>query len=351
MTSKAWVLSATEDADAGTVDLELLVPPTVYELAPSAMLDYTRPDAGYDGGGPYLYLLANAFSLSTDSADVNKFAATYKIRIVEADPADPASPLTWTTNVSAVTAASNRLTIADALGSFDTAKRYVVEFDDYATAVAAQTASYAFIGDDADRLIQDAAAVRPWSTELPDADATSPQTTIGFLRPYNVADDDGEPYSAAKVWAQIQALNNLKARVANGAPVTWAVTNGTGVTDAAGDTYQWAAGPFLVRYPPGATTLTIKAFADVSAGTGTVRATLTPVLPTGSATVVTLPTDQRSVTATTTATAPEELDLTSTIWPSKSRLCWLTLEVKNSGAGGVTTLWSVTAYIDSIPIE
>lgn len=348
MTAKAWVLSATEDADADTVALELLVPPAAtYMLAPAGMLDYSRGDAGYEAGGPYIYLREHAFSLAADSYDISWWASGYKGRIVEADPTDPASPLTWTFTASAVTAASHRITLGGTLASFDTAKRYLVYYDDYSTCVTAQEASYAFIADDSDRLILNAVAQRPWCLRMPSGVSAAPDETVGLMRPAAVSDDEGEPLSASLVYSWAAALNNLKARACSqiGMGQFWESEQIT-VT---GTAYKWGVGPYWFHYPPGATTLTISAWIKVTAGTGTIRATASPTMPGGTAYDLTWSGNVSQATATTTSTSFEEVTISLPIWQTVDRTACLTLELKNSGAND-TVFLGATAYFESIPI-
>jgi hypothetical protein len=113
--------------------------------APSALVDRSVANAGWDSGNKRLTLEAHAFGdSSTDDHDGEAFDVDgYKIILVERAPSDPTTvtPISATVASSAYDTANQWLYIDEDISvSFDTtgATEYVVLFADWATAVTAQ---------------------------------------------------------------------------------------------------------------------------------------------------------------------------------------------------------------------
>ena len=88
---------------SGEVELLLLPVNRIAAYVPCADVDDTAAGSGYNAGTKVLTLYAHRYSESSEDADAPHFAATYKVRIVERDPADPTAPLTWDDTVASQT--------------------------------------------------------------------------------------------------------------------------------------------------------------------------------------------------------------------------------------------------------
>lgn len=120
--------------------------------APSADVDNTATNAGYNAGTKTLTCYAHRCTETSEAADASFFLPTYKVRIVERDPADPAAPLVWTDTVASQSGNTITLTTGLSAPAWDATKFYRVTFDDYDVVVASQKAS-TFQADDATALI------------------------------------------------------------------------------------------------------------------------------------------------------------------------------------------------------
>lgn len=138
----ALVLSTSYDPEKRINKLSLLILPARNMLAPSWKL------SNYAAGPPVFLTIDPAeYGPLVRGGDAFPFlAAGDAIRIIENDPANPAAPLSWDRTVVAL--AASIIEINAALGGFDVTKSYVVIYDDYADATAAQRA-FAFLADDA----------------------------------------------------------------------------------------------------------------------------------------------------------------------------------------------------------
>ncbi len=130
---------------SGEVDVVLVSTDRTFAYAPSAELDETKNDggftAGYDGAIT-LQFKAHEHSESSETVDIGNFAAGDRCKLIEIDPDDPSSVVSWDRFLATVDTASNRATINSPLGSpaFDAAKRYRLVFDRYADAQTSQRA-------------------------------------------------------------------------------------------------------------------------------------------------------------------------------------------------------------------
>lgn len=135
-------------------ELEIMISPirTQAVYVPCAQVDDTAAGSGYNAGTKVLTCYAHEHSESSETADAARFVATDKVKVIELDPDDPASHLSWSDTVASQT--GNTITLTTGLAGFDTAKKYRVIYDAYATCTAAQQAK-CFQADDADGLIVD----------------------------------------------------------------------------------------------------------------------------------------------------------------------------------------------------
>lgn len=147
--ARALVLDVAWNFANGAGSCDLLVLPQMDDVdarppAPSALVDRSAANGGWDSASKTLTLIANAFGESTDDDDGEAFDVDgYKILLVERAPSDRTSPATISATVAAAayTAATRALVIdEDISGSFDTTgeTEYVITFADYATATTAQ---------------------------------------------------------------------------------------------------------------------------------------------------------------------------------------------------------------------
>jgi hypothetical protein len=139
--------------------------------APAADIDDTYGTGDYDAGydpatktikcyerryNQSVEYYVNGFPvLDEESADASYFEATYKVRIIERDPASAANPQVWEDTVASRT--GNFVTLTTGLAGFDTTKKYRIVFDDYDAVVTTQKTK-AFQADDADGMILDLSA-------------------------------------------------------------------------------------------------------------------------------------------------------------------------------------------------
>jgi len=137
--------------------------------APAADVDSTYAAAGYTAGYnasiPAIYCHAARYSqtieyyvngypvLDEEAADATHFDVGDEVVIVQRDPYDAASPLSWRRTVTAQS--GNTITLSSALTGFDTALKYTITFADYNYASTIQRTGHVYQADDADNLILD----------------------------------------------------------------------------------------------------------------------------------------------------------------------------------------------------
>jgi hypothetical protein len=143
---------------AGEVEV-LMYPSNLAVYVPCAQVNEGEAGAGYTepAGVGTLVCHAHQHSESSEAADATRFVAGDRIRIVEIDPADPASPTTWDRIVA--TSSGNTITLTATLSApvWDSAKYYRIIFDTYGDAQASQQTK-CYQADDADGLIADTLA-------------------------------------------------------------------------------------------------------------------------------------------------------------------------------------------------
>ena len=152
-------------AQFGEVDILLLPQDNVTTYSPSAMVDDTATNAGYEAdtdidgnfssGVARITFYAHEYSESSESVDVSNFDAGDSVSIVEIDD-DGGSAQIWEPTINEIDSANNRAEIDQNLTGFDTTgdTRYAMESTAYTGAAATQK-THAFIADDADLQIQD----------------------------------------------------------------------------------------------------------------------------------------------------------------------------------------------------
>jgi hypothetical protein len=170
---------------------------------------------GYDSAGSKLKVQANRHSYSTDpiTTDVGYFVATDEVTIVQIDPPTAASPRSWDRTITAKS--TNEITFSGGtLTGYDGAtEKYRIISRYYTTATATQKVD-TYQADDADELIQNAAA--PYQYAIaglpPNFDTTtvtSDPTTDLYSRHATLAFGDGAPLDVAYEDDLIRAHNSF----------------------------------------------------------------------------------------------------------------------------------------------
>lgn len=139
----------------GEVDILLLPIDYVAAYCPAAEVDETAANAGYSAGTATLTCKPHVHSEATEAVDASRLPAGSKVRIVEIDPDDPASPTWWEREVQGQSGNNLTLTAGLSAPAWDATKRYRVFSQRYTDAVVPQQANV-YQADDADGLIQDA---------------------------------------------------------------------------------------------------------------------------------------------------------------------------------------------------
>lgn len=183
-----------------------------YPLSPAAEVDTTHTAGlytnGYDSTNDRLHLNDHSFSKSADALDVTHFEAGDLVRIVEIDPADPASPDAWSREVAAVGADYLELTAAISSPAWSGAtKKFAIIPQEY-SAVQDSQKLHAFQADDGDGHIEDVAEPNSYGT----------QKMLSFTRgvatdlPALLADElhgDGKPVTPFQLQSLTRMHNNL----------------------------------------------------------------------------------------------------------------------------------------------
>jgi hypothetical protein len=188
----------------GEVDIAIEAIDRTFAWAPAAMVDETANTggftAGYNSGTNTIRCKANEYTLSADGVlDVTYFEVGDSVEVIEVDPAGGTSQ-TWSRGINSKS--NNDLTLSAALTGFDTAKRYRVVPQDYASCVAGQL-DVAFQADDADARVEDSADPYLWGEEygletnqppawsLADLPERYSSTSYGDGRPLDVGFETG----------------------------------------------------------------------------------------------------------------------------------------------------------------
>ncbi len=174
---------------------------------PSADVDNTQTNGGYNAGTLTLTTYAHRYSESSESSDALNLAIGDKIKIIERDPALAASPLVWERVVASVTATTVVTTVALSSPAWDATKKYRIVYDDYDVAVTGQK-TYAFQADDADGRIQNLAGPYLYGSGTPAATYTANTSTeIELVPAASYADGAGRDVGTEQ--ALIRQIDNF----------------------------------------------------------------------------------------------------------------------------------------------
>lgn len=217
------VLSSTHDYGheggrlMGEVTLLMSDEDRTYPLAEAGEVDTTYTSGlytnGYDSTNFRLKLKDHAFSKSSESKDVASFVNAGLVRVLELDPANPASPDAWNRTLHAsagVDTTTGYLQMTAALSSPSwggATKRYVVIPQQYASVIASQKLK-AYQADDADGMIQDVAEPNGYGTQ----NQLIFSRTTGTDVPVLLAEEsygDGRPLTPYQLYYLGKGVNNL----------------------------------------------------------------------------------------------------------------------------------------------
>lgn len=147
-------LGGPPSSDDALGEVSILVYPRINSAAysPAAEVDSSANasgfSAGYNSSTLTLRCKAHAYTESWDPVDASNFAAGDKIRIVQIDPDNAASPTTWTRTIASVSGSDIVLTAALSSPSWDAAKIYRIVPDTYSNVATTQRATAYEAGTD-----------------------------------------------------------------------------------------------------------------------------------------------------------------------------------------------------------
>lgn len=214
-----WVQEISFDWQTGRGEVVLVFVPehdaSYYaRYAPSALVDDTQSNGGYDTGSDTLTCYPNAFSRSGDPADATLFSADDAVHIVERSPATPGSPKTWDRIVASQS--GNTITFNTALTAWDSSLAYVVEYQAKdAAGIHSRQLSSAYIAASTDNstgvAILDAnkyARMNNKEALSSQALSTDDNQTEFIVPPSDIA-TTAEPLSTHKFYDLYLSINNL----------------------------------------------------------------------------------------------------------------------------------------------
>lgn len=121
---------------------------------PAAQVDHTATNAGYDAGTKTLKCKSHEYSTASQAIDASRFFANDEVRILEIDPPDPTTALTWLRTVASISTDDVVLTDTLYTPAWDATKKYRIVSADYGSAASSQLTN-AYQADDADGLVVD----------------------------------------------------------------------------------------------------------------------------------------------------------------------------------------------------
>lgn len=165
--------------------------------------------AGYNAGTLTLRCKTHDNSESSEARDASRFVSGDKILIIERDPSNPASPLSWQRTVNG-TPVNDDIVINSALAAptFDAAKKYRIIYDHFAAQQQSQQ-SLAAQADDADALIENVASPFQYSETTSQAAFTAYDPSLAVELVPNASYGDGKPLDVGHEFALVQLANVL----------------------------------------------------------------------------------------------------------------------------------------------
>ncbi len=195
---------------SGEVDILILPLSNISNYSPAAEVDNTQANAGYNAGTKVLTCYANVHSEAGEDADATHFDVGDAVYVVQVDPSDPASFLSWSDTVAGQS--GNTITLTTGLAGWSTSYRYRVISDTYNVATQAQTPD-TYQADDADGMILD--TVNAYSYGLDPAQATEWTDDDGEDEDqlprlyYNTMYGDGRPLDTGSEYDHAHMINAL----------------------------------------------------------------------------------------------------------------------------------------------
>lgn len=176
---------------------------------PSARVDETAPTSGYVAGTKTLTLKPSEYSPAVGAAlnDRQHFNVDDYVHIYALDETPP---LEWFDRILS-TPSSTTVVLVTGLAGWNTAKRYVMEYDDMTTSANNAQRNHAFLAD-ATTLSTGFATPTPyeWGQVGPfGLVAGAIDYATGMAKPNTTYDDQGEPASVHKLVHAVRAANNL----------------------------------------------------------------------------------------------------------------------------------------------
>jgi hypothetical protein len=194
---------------AGEVDIMISPQRTQATYVPTAQVDETAANAGYNAGTKTLTTYAHKYTEASESNDNTFFAAGDKVLVHEIDPSVAASPLSWSDTI--VSTGTNTIVLTTGLAGWDTAKRYRVIYDAYGTVTSTQKTK-CYQADDSDGMIVNTA--QPYGFGFfPLSQGNTPPTavdaTVAPARHATLAYGDGKPLDVGFDTGACRLANNL----------------------------------------------------------------------------------------------------------------------------------------------
>lgn len=198
----------------GEVDLLFFDSDETKALGSSAVVDTSFTTGyyvnGWDGSTT-VRTVAREFAASDESVDHASIAVGDEVSIIEINPDDPASPLTWNGTVTYST--SQYIALDVVLTGFIVGREYKIVPQGYSTSTAAQRAAYTYLADTTN--LVDAARDAYTFGEDDDSRPTLALASAvayesgGKIAESGVADADGPPLDVATIDEMFRAVNHL----------------------------------------------------------------------------------------------------------------------------------------------
>jgi hypothetical protein len=202
------VNSEKVDPQGGDVDIFFLDQNRVAPYVPTAQVDETQTNAGYNAGTGALTVYAHKHSESTEPVDATHFDPGDEVRIIEIDPNDPAAPIMWDRTIDTVV--GNVVTLTSTLSSpaWDATKKYRIVYQEYSVCQTSQQL-HTFQADDTDALVEDLRQPYQYGIGGSSTPFTLHDETLNVELPPSVSYGDGQGRDVGHEVALVRLLNNL----------------------------------------------------------------------------------------------------------------------------------------------